>query len=110
MEQNSRVAKLFKAIVVIGVVAWVAITLNTGFYVDENGLLTIYKGIYQGQHMFTDSWESLQTGGFLAWPLLALYYQVLSPLFVSTGINIGLVLYMRIMYMVVRGLIALYLY
>lgn len=110
MEETSKVGKIFRILVTIGIVAWAAFTLNTGFYVDENGLLAIYKGIYQGQRMFTDSWESLQTGGFLAWPLLALYYQVLSPLFLSVGINIGLVLYMRIVYMVVRGLIALYLF
>ncbi len=110
MESENIKNGIVKFIFAIAIVVWVAFTLNTGFYVDENGLLTIYKGIYQGQHMFTDSWESLQTGGFLAWPLLALYYQVLSPLFVSAGINIGLVLYMRIMYMIVRGLIALYLY
>ena len=110
MEETSKVTKIFRILAVIGIVVWCAFTLNTGFYVDENGLLTIYKGIYQGQHMFTDSWESLQTGGFLAWPLFALYYHVLSPLFVASGINIGLVLYMRIAYMIVRGLIALYLY
>ncbi len=102
--------KVIRFFVVIGIVIWALFTLNTGYYVDENGLLTIYKGIYQGQHMFTDSWESLQTGGFLTLPLFALYYQVLSPLFTAYGINIGLVLYMRIAYMIVRGLIALYLY
>lgn len=93
------------------IVAFVALlTLNCGLYVDENGLLTIYKGIYQGQHMFTDSWESLQTGGILTWPAYALYYQVLSPLFTSNGINIGLVLYMRILYVLVRAIITVYLY
>ncbi|WP_033152068.1 glycosyltransferase family 39 protein [Pseudobutyrivibrio ruminis] len=111
MSESSNIKRtIFRTLVAIGIIVWCAFTLNTGLYVDENGLLTIYKGIYQGQHMFTDSWESLQTGGFLAWPLLALYYQVLSPLFLSVGINIGLVLYMRIVYMVVRGLIALYLF
>lgn len=110
MERTSTSVKVIRIIILIGVIIWAAVTLNTGFYVDENGLLVTYKGIYQGQHMFTDSWESLQTGGFLVKPLIALYYQAFKPLFLSTGINVGLVLYMRIAYMVLRGLVALYLY
>lgn len=109
MEQRSENIWL-KAVFVFGIVIWVFWTLNTGLYVDENGLLTIYKGIYQGQRMFVDSWESLQTGGFLAWPLLSLYYKLLKPIFEAQGINIGLVLFMRISYVIVRGLIAIYLY
>lgn len=109
MEQSSK--NIFaKIIVTLGIVIWACWTLNTGLYVDENGLLTIYKGVYQGQRMFVDSWESLQTGGFLAWPLLALYYDVFKPLFEISGANIGLVLFMRIAYMIVRALVAIYLY
>ena len=101
---------IFKVIIGIFVLVWSFNVLNVGFYVDENGLLSIYKGFYQGQRLFTDSWEALQTGGILAYPLLALYYQVLSPLFASAGINIGLVLYMRIVYTICRLLVAIYLY
>lgn len=102
--------KIFVGIISIGILIWSFVTLNCGYYVDENGLLVIYKGIYQGQHMFTDSWEALQTGGIIAWPFYALYYHVLSPLFQSNDINIGLVLYMRICYVITRLLVAVYLY
>ena len=101
---------IFKILVGLFVLVWSFNVLNVGFYVDENGLLTIYKGFFQGQRLFIDSWEALQTGGILAYPLLALYYYVLAPLFASTGINIGLVLYMRIAYTVCRLLVAIYLY
>lgn len=86
------------------------LTLNLGFYIDENGLLAIYKGIYQGQQMFKDSWEALQTGGFLAYPLLALYFKILEPIFVANSINIGYVLFMRIAYMLARLIVACYLF
>ncbi|WP_458458182.1 hypothetical protein [Pseudobutyrivibrio sp.] len=101
---------IFKIILAAIIVIWSYATISYGFYVDENGLLSIYKGIYQGQHMFVDSWEALQTGGLLSYPLLALYYQVLQPLFASLSLNIGLVLYMRICYMTVRLIISVYLY
>ena len=101
---------IFKILVGLFVLVWSFNVLNVGFYVDENGLLTIYKGFFQGQRLFIDSWEALQTGGILAYPLLALYYYVLAPLFASAGINIGLVLYMRIAYTVCRLLVAIYLY
>ena len=101
---------ILKILVGLFVLVWSFNVLNVGFYVDENGLLTIYKGFFQGQRLFIDSWEALQTGGILAYPLLALYYYVLAPLFASTGINIGLVLYMRIAYTVCRLLVAIYLY
>lgn len=106
-EDNKR---LIAILVSIGVLVWSFFTLNCGLYVDENGLLTIYKGIYQGQHMFTDSWEALQTGGILTYPLLVLYYQVLAPLFAANGLKIGMVLYMRICYCICRLLVAVYLY
>lgn len=101
---------IFKIILAAIIVIWSYATISYGFYVDENGLLSIYKGIYQGQHMFVDSWEALQTGGLLSYPLLTLYYQVLQPLFACLSLNIGLVLYMRICYMTVRLIISVYLY
>ncbi len=101
---------IFKVILALFVVVWSFNVLNVGFYVDENGLLTIYKGFYQGQRLFVDSWEALQTGGILAYPLMALYYHLISPLFAGAGINIGLVLYMRIAYTICRLVVAIYLY
>lgn len=83
-------------------------TIREGFYVDENGLLTIYKGIYQGQRMFVDSWESLQTGTLVVYPLLALYFGLLRP--ALNAIGVGYVLYMRIAYQLIRLLLAVYLY
>jgi hypothetical protein len=105
--KNNNIIKLILAAIMV---IWSYATISYGFYVDENGLLSIYKGIYQGQRMFVDSWEALQTGGLLAYPLLALYYQVLQPLFADFSLNIGLVLYMRICYMTVRLIISIYLY
>ncbi len=110
MDFVSEKKPVFKIFITIVMVIWAAYTLNAGFYVDENGLLTIYKGFYQGQRLFVDSWESLQTGGILMWPLYELYYGILSPIFVEYDINVGLVLYTRIAYMIIRGLVALYLY
>ncbi|WP_406544308.1 hypothetical protein [Pseudobutyrivibrio sp.] len=101
---------IFKVILALFVLVWSFNVLNVGFYIDENGLLTIYKGFYQGQRLFVDSWEALQTGGILAYPLMALYYHVVSPLFAGAGINIGLVLYMRIAYTICRLLVAIYLF
>ena len=110
IETNEGNKSIIKAIVAIIMVVWAFGTIRYGYYVDENGLLSIYKGIYQGQRMFVDSWESLQTGGLLAYPLLALYYELLKPIFTSMSINIGLVLYMRYCYMFVRMLVAIYVY
>ncbi|MBR5637554.1 MAG: hypothetical protein IKW81_11555 [Pseudobutyrivibrio sp.] len=101
---------IIRFIFTIVIAIWSVATIRYGFYVDENGLLAIYKGIYQGQRMFTDTWESLQTGGLLAYPLLALYYQVLQPLFAEFSINVGLVLYMRYCYLLIKALVAIYLY
>ncbi len=109
-EKDENKFLIIKILIVVAVLIWTFGTLPYGYYVDENGLLSIYKGIYQGQRMFIDSWESLQTGGLLAYPLLALYYQVLSPLFASASINIGLVLYMRICYIILRLIVAVYVY
>lgn len=106
-KKNNNVFKIIFALIIL---VWSFGVVRYGYPVDENGLLTIYKGIYQGQRMFVDSWESLQTGGLLAYPLLALYYEVLSPLFAAASINVGLVLYMRYCYLTVRALVALYLF
>ena len=105
-KKNNNVFKIIFALIIL---VWSFGVVRYGYPVDENGLLTIYKGIYQGQRMFVDSWESLQTGGLLAYPLLALYYEVLSPIFTVASINVGLVLYMRYCYLTVRALVALYL-
>ena len=110
IEYNEKRTNILKVILAVIIVVWSYATISYGFYVDENGLLAIYKGIFQGQRMFVDSWEALQTGGVLAYPFLALYYYVLQPLFASFSINIGLVLYMRICYMTVRLIISIYLY
>ena len=97
-----------KVLIGILVVIWSFVTLNKGFYMDENGLLTLYKSIYSGQHMFVDSWDELQTGAVIVWPLMALYYQVLAaPL---AGLGIGLVLYIRICYMIIHLLVCCYVY
>ena len=106
IEYNEKRTNILKVILAVIIVVWSYATISYGFYVDENGLLAIYKGIFQGQRMFVDSWEALQTGGILAYPFLALYYYVLQPLFASFSINIGLVLYMRICYMTVRLIIS----
>ncbi len=99
---------VFQALAAALVVAISFATIREGYYVDENGLLTIYKGIYQGQRMFVDSWESLQTGSLVVWPLLALYFGVLQgPL---AGIGIGYVLYMRIAYQLIRLIVAIFAY
>ncbi len=110
MEDRMINKTLFRIIAALIIVIWSFATIHYGFYVDENGLLSVYKGIYQGQHMFVDSWEALQTGGILAYPLLALYYQVIQPLFTSLSINVGLVLFMRCCYMFTRLLVAAYVY
>ena len=110
MYEYTEKTNVFKYIIAIVLVIWSFATIRYGFYVDENGLLTIYKGIYQGQRMFVDSWEALQTGGILAYPLMALYYNVLQPLFDTYSINVGLVLYMRYCYLTVKLIVAVYLY
>ncbi len=109
-ENDNRKNCALKIIFALIILVWSFGVVRYGYPVDENGLLTIYKGVFQGQRMFIDSWESLQTGGLLAYPLMALYYYVLSPLFINTGINVGLVLYMRYCYLVVRALVAIYLF
>ena len=99
---------IFQALLAAFVVAISFANIREGYYVDENGLLAIYKGIYQGQRMFVDSWESLQTGTIVIWPLLSLYFKALQgPL---GAIGIGYVLFMRLAYQFIRLLIAIFAY
>lgn len=99
---------VFRGILGLAALVWVVITLNTGLFIDENGVLAIYKGIFQGQRMFVDAWGPLQMGGLLTYPLFALYKFALEPLIYPLGI--GLVLYLRIAYTIIRLAICIYLY
>ncbi len=96
--------------IIIGlvVICWSFFVANKGFYMDEAGLLSSYKGIFQGEKMFTESWEVLQLGYFLTYPFFALYYYLFAGDLASFGI--GFVLYMRFCYLVVRLVIAIYVY
>lgn len=102
---NSTPFKIILALVLLGVVF---ANLVQGMYIDENGLLTVYRGIYQGERMFVDSWSEYNMASVLMYPIFALYYQVLAPGLSAVGI--GMVLYTRIVYMILRLLIAVYLY
>ena len=98
----------FRIIVGLVVIVWSFFILDRGFYADESGLLSTYKFLYNGERLFVDIWEELQTGGILTYPLFALYYNVLELVIYPLGI--GVVLYMRICYNILRLLIAIYLY
>ncbi len=108
IENNSRMVRIFRLILLIGIIVWAAVTINTGLFIDEKGVLAIYKGIFQGQRMFVDAWGPLQMGGLLTYPLFALYKFVLEPLIYPLGV--GLVLYLRIVYTLIRLAICIYLY
>lgn len=99
---------VFRVIIALATIIWSFVVLNKAFYMDEAGLLSIYKGIYQGQRMFVDAWGPLQMGGILTYPLFALYDYVLKPYLDLYGI--GLVLYMRIIYQIIRLFVSIYLY
>lgn len=99
---------IFNVILGILVLVWSFYILDRGFYMDEAGLLSLYKGIYQGNRMFVDSWGPFQLGGLITYPLFALYYNVLEP--ILTPLGFGFVIYMRACYQVIRLLIAVYLY
>ena len=99
---------VLRGIIGLAALVWAIITLNTGLFIDENGVLAIYKGIFQGQRMFVDAWGPLQMGGLLTYPLFALYKFALEPLIYPLGI--GLVLYLRIAYTIIRLAICIYLY
>ncbi|QFJ53962.1 hypothetical protein [Pseudobutyrivibrio xylanivorans] len=92
------------------ILVWTVVTLQYGLPAEERGLMALYKSIYQGQHGLVDGWESVQTGGLLTYPLIALYYQVLQPLFADLSLNIGLVLFMRYCYILVRLIVAIYVF
>ncbi len=91
---------------VLGIVVFA--NLWQGLFIDENGLLVIYHAIYQGERMFIDSWGEYHMASILLYPMFALYHQLLEPLLTSVGI--GLVLYTRIVYVILRLLTAIYLY
>ena len=97
-------------LIAAAILVWTVVTLQYGLTANERGLMTLYKNIYQGQHGLVDGWESVQTGGLLTYPLIALYYQVLQPLFTDLSLNIGLVLYMRYCYILVRFIVAVYVF
>ncbi len=99
---------VFKIIFALVILTVIFINLSQGLYIDENGLLVIYRAIYQGERMFVDSWGEYHMAGVLMYPIFALYYQVLEPMLSTMGI--GIVLYTRIMYMIVRLLVTIYLY
>lgn len=105
LKDNGTIIKILIAIVVL-VLSFIVI--KYGMYIDENGLLIIYRGIYQGNHMFTDSWSSYHLVAILLYPVFELYYGVLEPIIYPMGV--GIVLYTRIIYIIFRALIAIYLY
>ena len=106
IESNNR--KYIKVIIAIVTIVFSFLVIREGFYMDEAGLLSTYKPVYQGERLFIDIWGELQLGGILTYPLFALYYNLLEPILYSLGI--GFVLYTRICYQIVRLLISIYLY
>ncbi len=107
-ENTDKKLLYFKVFIGITTLIFSFVVIKEGFYMDENGLLSTYKAIYQGNKMFIDSWGALQVGGILTYPLFALYYEVLEPFLYPIGI--GFILYTRILYQIVRLAIAVYLY
>lgn len=99
---------VFNIMLGLSVLIWSFMVLDKGFYMDESGLLSLYRSTYMGGKLFVDNWDSLQLGGIVVYPLFALYYEVLRP--IITPLGCGVVLYMRIAYHIVRLLIAIYLY
>ena len=106
-ETNSK-RIVFNIIFGILVLIWSFYILDRGFYVDEAGLLSLYRSTYQGGRLFVDNWDTLQMGGIITYPLFALYYELLRPYIAPMGC--GIVLFMRIAYQVVRLVVAFYLY
>ncbi len=107
-EESSKKRIIFNSILGIVVLIWSFYFIDRGFYMDESGLLSLYRMHYQGDKMFVDIWDTLQMGGIFTYPLFALYYEVLQPFIAPIGC--GVVLYMRIVYQIVRLAIAIYLY
>jgi hypothetical protein len=106
-EEKSIRRIIMEALLGLAVLVWSFLVLNKGFYMDESGMLTIYRGIYLGNRMMVDAWGAHQMGWFLVYPFMALY-DVIEPL--CTAYGIGFVLYMRICYQIFRLLVAIYLY
>ena len=107
-EERNNAGIIFKVIIALFVASLSIVTINKGFFMDEAGLLATYKGIYQGNRMFIDSWGPLQMGGLITYPLFALYYECIGGFLEAYGI--GFVLSMRGCYLLIRFLVALYLY
>lgn len=107
-ELVDRKRRLFRVILGLVVLIGSFVVIREGFYMDEAGLLSTYKPVFQGERLFIDIWGELQLGGLLTYPLFALYYYALEPILTTTGI--GFVLYTRICYQIVRLLISIYLY
>ena len=107
-EEKNNKKIIFNIILGVAVLVWSFFILDKGFYMDESGLLELYRKTYRGSRMFLDMWDTLQMGGILIYPLFALYYEVLQPIIAPLGC--GIVLFMRIAYQVVRLAIAVYLY
>lgn len=107
-EEKNNKKIIFNIILGVAVLVWSFFILDKGFYMDESGLLELYRKTYRGSRMFLDMWDTLQMGGILIYPLFALYYEVLQPIIAPLGC--GIVLFMRIAYQVIRLLIAVYLY
>ena len=108
IESTNKKRTIIHLIIGLIILVWSFAVLDEGFYMDESGLLSVYKGIYQGNRLFIDSWGPHQLGGLLTYPLFALYYEVLEPIIYPLGC--GFVLYMRICYQGIRLFISVYLY
>ncbi|WP_028234373.1 hypothetical protein [Pseudobutyrivibrio sp. MD2005] len=99
---------VFNTIIGIAVLVWSFYFIDRGFYMDESGLLALYRTTFLGKKLFVENWDTLQMGGILVYPLFALYYGVLAPIIAPLGC--GVVLFMRISYQIIRLMIAIYLY
>lgn len=105
---DTKAKKIIAIVIAAAAVVLTFCTLREGLLIDENGLLAIYKSIYQGQTMFDENWAPYQMAGIITYPLFALYYQCIGASLFSCGI--GFVYYMRISYVIIRLCIAIYLY
>ena len=106
--ENNKKKIVFNTIIGIAVLVWSFYFIDRGFYMDESGLLALYRTTFLGKKLFVENWDTLQMGGILVYPLFALYYGVLAPIIAPLGC--GVVLFMRIAYQVIRLIIAIYLY
>ena len=106
--ENNKKKIVFNIILGIIVLVWSFYFIDRGFYVDEAGLLSLYRTTYLGSRMFVDNWDSLQLAGILMYPLFALYYGLLQSYIAPLGC--GIVLFTRIIYQIIRLFVAAYLY